>query len=60
MIFIRKNGEEAFCEAFALWVNQRGKLGEWTRAFFKEIVRSGGANIREEKDFNKKVLTWQI
>ena len=48
--YAKKNGEEAFCEAFALWVLQRGKLGEWTRAFFKEVASSGGANIKEEKD----------
>ena len=50
--YARKNTEEAFCEAFALWVGARGKLGEWTRDFFKEVVRSGGANIKEEKKMN--------
>lgn len=50
--YARKNTEEAFCEAFAIYVNQRGKLGEWTREFFKEIARSGGANIKEEKQMD--------
>lgn len=48
--YAKKNSEEAFCEAFAFWVLKRRKLGEWTRAFFKEIVRSGGANIKEGKE----------
>jgi len=50
--YARKNTEEAFCEAFALYVNKRNQLGEWTRDFFKEVVRSGGANIKEEKKMN--------
>ncbi len=46
----RTNPSEAFAEVFKLWVTGRkGKLGEWTRSFFKEIVRSGGANIMEDK-----------
>jgi hypothetical protein len=55
--YARKNTEEAFCEAFALWVVARGRLGEWTRDFFKEVVRSGGANIKESKmDLIEKYL----
>jgi hypothetical protein len=42
------NPEEAFAEAFKLYiVKGPGKLGEWTRWFFREIVRTGGANINE-------------
>ena len=41
------NAEEAFAEAFKLYiVRGPGKLGEWTRWFFREIVRTG-ANINE-------------
>jgi hypothetical protein len=36
-----------------LWVNERGRLGEWTRSFFKEVAISGGANIREDKLIDK-------
>ncbi len=44
------NAEEAFAEAFKLYiVRGPGKLGEWTRWFFREIVRTGGANINEMK-----------
>ena len=44
------NPEEAFAEAFKLYiVRGPGKLGEWTRWFFREIVRTGGANINEMK-----------
>ena len=44
------NAEEAFAEAFKLYiVKGPGKLGEWTRWFFREIVRTGGANINEMK-----------
>jgi predicted HNH restriction endonuclease len=51
---------EAFAEVFAHWVIKRNTLGEWTRAFFKEIVRSGGANIREEKNLIDKYLTESV
>jgi hypothetical protein len=45
----RTNEKEAFAEVFKLWVGGRKqKLGPWTRAFFKDIVRTGGANITEE------------
>ena len=38
------NAEEAFAEAFKLYIIKGpGKLGEWTRWFFREIVRTGGA-----------------
>ena len=41
---------EAFAEAFKLYIIRGpGKLGEWTRWFFREIVRTGGANINEMK-----------
>ena len=44
------NPEEAFAEAFKLYIIRGpGKLGEWTRWFFREIVRTGGANINEMK-----------
>lgn len=44
------NAEEAFAEAFKLYiVKGPGKLGEWTRWFFREIVRTGGASINEMK-----------
>ena len=44
------NAEEAFAEAFKLYIIRGpGKLGEWTRWFFREIVRTGGANINEMK-----------
>jgi hypothetical protein len=44
------NAEEAFAEAFKLYIIRGpGKLGEWTRWFFQEIVRTGGANINENK-----------
>jgi len=50
----RTNPAEAFAEAFKLWVGGvKGKLGPWTRAFFKEIVSTGGANIREEELIDK-------
>jgi hypothetical protein len=53
----RTNPSEAFAEAFKLWVGGvKGKLGPWTRAFFKEIVSTGGANIREEKNLIDKYL----
>lgn len=46
----RTNEVESFAEAFKLWVGGvKGKLGPWTRAFFKEIVSTGGVNIREER-----------
>jgi len=48
---------EAFAEVFAYWVTDRKRLGEWTRAFFKEIVSTGGSNIREERNNLKKHLT---
>jgi hypothetical protein len=41
---------EAFAEVFRKWVGGRKiELGPWTRQFFKDIVRTGGANIRESK-----------
>jgi hypothetical protein len=44
------NDAEAFAEAFRKWVAGRvGQLGPWTRQFFKDIVRTGGANIRESE-----------
>jgi len=44
------NAEEAFAEAFKLYIIRGpGKLGEWTRWFFREIVRTGGASINEMK-----------
>jgi len=44
------NPAEAFAEVFRKWVAGRvGTLGPWTRQFFKDIVRTGGANIRESK-----------
>ena len=50
----RTNPIEAFAEAFKIWVGgSKGKLGEWTRAFFKEIVRTGGATIKEENLIEK-------
>jgi hypothetical protein len=49
------NPEEAFAEAFKLYiVRGPGKLGEWTRWFFREIVRTGGATIKERKIMNNK------
>lgn len=52
----RTNPAEAFAEAFKLWVGGvKGKLGPWTRAFFKEIVSTGGANIREEELIDKYI-----
>jgi hypothetical protein len=46
----KTNAEEAFAEAFKLYIIKGpGKLGEWTRWFFKEIVRTGGASINEMK-----------
>jgi hypothetical protein len=51
------NPEEAFAEAFKLYiVKGPGKLGEWTRWFFREIVRTGGATIKEIKIMNNKIL----
>ena len=48
--YARSNEKEAFAEAFKLWVGGvKGKLGPWTRAFFKEIVSTGGVNIKEEE-----------
>jgi hypothetical protein len=52
--YARKNTEEAFCEAFAFWVIKPNHLGSWTKSFFKEIVRSGGMDIKEEK--NMKII----
>ena len=50
------NAEEAFAEAFKLYITRGpGKLGEWTRWFFREIVRTGGANINEMK-YTKEAL----
>ena len=50
------NAEEAFAEAFKLYIIKGpGKLGEWTRWFFREIVRTGGANINEMK-YTKEAL----
>jgi hypothetical protein len=44
----RENPKEAFADAFKIWVGgNKGKLGIWTRAFFKEIISTGGANIKE-------------
>jgi hypothetical protein len=41
---------EAFAEVFRKWVGGRkNELGPWTRQFFKDIVRTGGANIRESE-----------
>ena len=41
------NAEEAFAEAFKLYIIRGpGKLGEWTRWFFREIVRTGGATLK--------------
>jgi hypothetical protein len=49
------NPEEAFAEAFKLYIIRGpGKLGEWTRWFFREIVRTGGATIKEIKIMNNK------
>jgi hypothetical protein len=54
--YARTNPSEAFAEVFKLWVTgKKGRLGEWTRAFFKEVVRSGGANIKEEKLIEKYI-----
>ena len=51
------NAEEAFAEAFKLYiVRGPGKLGEWTRWFFREIVRTGGATLKENKSMNNKIL----
>jgi hypothetical protein len=51
------NPEEAFAEAFKLYIIRGpGKLGEWTRWFFREIVRTGGATIKENKSMNNKIL----
>lgn len=47
--YATKNPGEAFAEAFSYWVMNKKRLGEWTRAFFKDVVRSGGANITEDK-----------
>lgn len=53
----RTNDAEAFAEAFKLWVGGvKGKLGAWTRAFFKEIVRTGGSSLREN-ELVEKYLT---
>jgi len=53
----RTNEKESFAEAFKLWVGGvKGKLGPWTRAFFKEIVATGGVNIKEEKNLIDKYL----
>jgi hypothetical protein len=47
----RTNELESFAEAFKLWVGGvKGKLGPWTRAFFKEIVSTGGVNIKEDRE----------
>ena len=41
------NAEEAFAEAFKLYIIRGpSKLGEWTRWFFREIVRTGGATLK--------------
>ena len=38
------NPSEAFAEAFRLYVTQGPRvLGEWTRQFFRDVVRAGGA-----------------
>ena len=45
----RTNAAEAFADTFRIWVSGKiQKLGEWTRAFFKEIVRTGGASLKED------------
>jgi len=39
--------EETFAEAFQLYIIKGPRrLGPWTRQFFKEITRSGGAQVR--------------
>jgi len=55
--YARKNPEEAFAEAFAEYIDEGpGKLGEWTRDFFKRIVRHGNVDIRSSQQllFNSK------
>lgn len=53
----RTNPVEAFAEAFKLWIGgSKGKLGEWTRAWFKNIVAKGGVNIKEEKELIEKYI----
>lgn len=40
---------EAFAEVFRLWVTKGpGAVGPWTRNFFKEISRAGGAKLASE------------
>lgn len=37
---------EAFAEVFMMWVSEGpGRVNPWTRQFFKEISRSGGAKV---------------
>lgn len=44
--YATENELESFAEAFRLYVVQGpGALGEWTRWFFKEVARSGGAKL---------------
>ncbi len=51
---------EAFAEVFRKWVGGRkNELGPWTRQFFKDIVRTGGANIRESKTKSFKEILKQ-
>lgn len=39
---------EAFAEVFRKWVGGRkNELGPWTRQIFKDVVRTGGANVKE-------------
>lgn len=50
-----ENPLEAFAEAFKLYVMKGpGRLGPWTRQFFKDISRSGGARIRSKTEASKK------
>jgi len=40
------NPTEAFAEAFRIYIIEGpGRLGEWTRWFFREVTRSGGAKL---------------
>jgi hypothetical protein len=44
------NAAEAFADAFRKYITKgTNALGEWTKAFFKDIVSSGGVHIKESE-----------
>lgn len=48
---------EAFAEAFRIYIIEGpGKLGEWTRWFFKEVARSGGAKLAGRPSIRRPLM----